>query len=477
MFRLFFALHSYNIYTLFKHSFIISVSMNDALMNTSNSRDIYTVSRLNREVRTVLETGFPLLWIEAELSNFARPSSGHWYFSLKDEAAQVKCAMFRNRNQLVKVLPANGKQVLVRARIGLYEPRGDYQIIVEHMEEAGDGALRRQFDLLKDKLASEGLFDSSHKKNIPENISRVAIITSATGAAIHDILSTLKRRYPMSSTIIYPVPVQGKGAASNIAKAIKKANIRNEVDIILLARGGGSLEDLWEFNEEVVAREIYKSSIPIVTGIGHEVDFTIADFVADQRAATPTAAAELISPDRVQQIQKINTLQSRLTYLIRHNLQQKQQTMDGLSKRLRHPKERLQKIQNRINEFRLRSTRAMQHNISKKRSDVTILDAKLKQHAPLQRVQYLQQRSQQLNTRLQKSVQQILTTQKQKFDHIVFSLDALSPLHTLKRGYAIVKDDKNNILYSSEKLKTGQKISTQLKQGQFSATITDVHND
>jgi len=240
--------------------------MTDTSANISNSRDIYTVSRLNREVRTVLETGFPLLWIEAELSNFVRPASGHWYFSLKDEAAQVKCAMFKNRNQLVKVLPANGKQVLVRARIGLYEPRGDYQLIIEHMEEAGDGALRRQFELLKNKLATEGLFDTAHKKNIPETVTRVGIVTSATGAAIHDILTTLQRRFPMHKTIVYPVPVQGKGASNKIAAAITKANERKEIDVLIIARGGGALEDLWEFNEEVVARAlpalVMKSILP-----------------------------------------------------------------------------------------------------------------------------------------------------------------------------------------------------------------------
>lgn len=290
--------------------------MNKLTNNISNNRDIYTVSRLNREVRTILESAFPLLWIEAELSNFARPASGHWYFSLKDEAAQAKCAMFKNRNQLVKVLPANGKQVLVRARIGLYEPRGDYQLIIEHMEEAGDGALRRQFDLLKNKLADEGLFDTAHKKEIPEAATRVGIITSPTGAAIHDILTTLKRRFPMQKTIIYPTPVQGKGACNNIAAAINKANERQEIDVLIVARGGGALEDLWEFNEEIVARAIYNSEIPVITGIGHEIDFTIADFVADQRAATPTAAAELISPDRYQQLQRLSSIESRFVYLI-----------------------------------------------------------------------------------------------------------------------------------------------------------------
>lgn len=451
--------------------------MNNLTSNISNSRDIYTVSRLNREVRTVLETGFPLLWIEAELSNFARPASGHWYFSLKDEAAQVKCAMFKNRNQLVKVLPANGKQVLVRARIGLYEPRGDYQLIIEHMEEAGDGALRRQFELLKNKLADEGLFDASHKKDVPETVTRVGIITSATGAAIHDILTTLQRRFPMQKTIVYPVPVQGKGACKKIAEAINKANKRKETDVLIIARGGGSLEDLWEFNEEVVARAIYKSSIPVVTGIGHEVDFTIADFVADQRAATPTAAAELISPDRYQQLQKLSSIESRFIYLMQQKLQQKQQKIDWLNKRIRHPKEQLQTIKNKLDELKLRNSRSMKNTLVNYHSKVELLEAKIQQHEPSQRVQQIKLRYQNINTRFQLSTKRLMLLKKQKLQHIVHTLDALSPLHTLKRGYAIVKDDSNNIIGNINTIKNGQQVKTEINQGHFFSTITEIHDD
>ena len=442
----------------------------------SKNRDIYTVSRLNREVRTALES-FPLLWIEAELSNFSRPASGHWYFSLKDEAAQVKCAMFRNKNQLVKVLPENGKQVLVRARIGLYEPRGDYQIIVEHMEEAGDGALRRQFDLLKNKLADEGLFDSSHKKEIPNNVTRVGIITSASGAAVHDILTTLKRRFPMEQTIIYPVPVQGKGACHKIADAILKANERKEIDVLIIARGGGALEDLWEFNEEVVARAIYNSTIPIVTGVGHEVDFTIADFVADKRAATPTAAAELISPDRYQQLQKISSIESRFVYLMQKNLQQKQQHVDWLQKRIRHPKDRLQALKNKINQLSQRNIRSIESTLEKSRYRTQLLQSRIRQHDPSQRIQQLKLRFKNIHTRFHLANKQVISNKKQKLQHLIHTLDALSPLHTLKRGYAIVKDEKNNIVSQSDKLKNGQKIKTQLNDGHIFSTITEIQND
>ncbi|MDH5600831.1 MAG: exodeoxyribonuclease VII large subunit [Gammaproteobacteria bacterium] len=451
--------------------------MNNNSASQPSNRDIYTVSRLNREVRTILETGFPLLWIEAELSNFARPASGHWYFSLKDEAAQVKCAMFRNRNQLVKVLPENGKQVLVRAKIGLYEPRGDYQLIIEHMEEAGDGALRRQFELLKTKLSQQGLFDAAHKKTLPASVTRVGIITSATGAAIHDILSTLKRRYPMEKTIVYPVPVQGKGASNKISAAIDKANSRNEVDVLIVARGGGSLEDLWEFNEEVVARSIYNSRIPIVTGIGHEVDFTIADFVADQRAATPTAAAELISPDRYQQLQRLASVESQLTYLIEQNLQQKQQQLDWLSKRVRHPREQLQILKNRLNELKQRNISSINGTLLARRSKTNLIHAKIQQHSPLHYLKQLKQKFENINSRFNNTSKQIISSRSQKLQHLVFTLDAVSPLHTLKRGYAIIKDDKNNIVRNVKDVKKKQLIKTELAKGSILSTITEIHND
>ena len=451
--------------------------MNNASTNNSNGRDIYTVSRLNREVRTVLETGFPLLWIEAELSNFARPASGHWYFSLKDEAAQVKCAMFRNRNQLVKVLPANGKQVLVRARIGLYEPRGDYQIIIEHMEEAGDGALRRQFDLLKNKLADEGLFDSSHKKPIQGNATRVGIVTSSSGAAIHDILTTLQRRFPMQKTIIYPVPVQGKGASNKIAAAITKANKRQETDVLIIARGGGALEDLWEFNEEIVARAIYNSVIPIVTGIGHEVDFTIADFVADQRAATPTAAAELISPDRYQQLQNLSSIESRFIYLMQQNLQQKQQKIDWLNKRIRHPKDQLQILKNKINELNQRNILNMKNTLVKSRAQTDLLEARMQQHAPSQRIQQSRLQYESMNSRFQRATKQLMSAKTKRLQHLVYTLDAVSPLHTLKRGYAIIKDQNNNIIRNVNDVNKNQIIKTELAKGHIYSTITEINDD
>lgn len=273
--------------------------MQDLFFNDkqSDGRAVYTVSRLNQEVRLLLENVYPLIWVEGEISNLSRPSSGHYYFSLKDQEAQVRCAMFRNTAIRLRFQPKDGMQVLVRARVGLYPARGEFQLIIEHMEDAGDGRLRRAFEELKHKLQREGLFDAARKRPLPVPPRRLGIVTSPTGAAIHDVLTVLRRRFPLLPVLIYPVQVQGEGAAEQIAAAIRLANERKEVDLLLVTRGGGSLEDLWAFNEEVVARAIYASEIPVVSAVGHEVDVTIADLVADQRAPTPSAAAEMISPD------------------------------------------------------------------------------------------------------------------------------------------------------------------------------------
>lgn len=262
------------------------------------NREVFTVSQLNDEVRALLENQFPLIWVEGEISNLARPASGHLYFSLKDDAAQVRCAMFKMRNRLLDFQPENGQQVLLRTRVSLYPARGEFQLIVEHMEAAGDGALRRQFELLKRRLSEEGLFDPESKLPLPMVPERLGVITSPTGAAIRDILSVLKRRFPGIPVLIYPVPVQGAEAPAAIVKALRTAAARHECDLLIMARGGGSLEDLWAFNDEAVARAMHACPIPIVSGIGHEIDFTIADFVADQRAPTPSAAAELVSPGK-----------------------------------------------------------------------------------------------------------------------------------------------------------------------------------
>ena len=443
-------------------------------MQKSELRDIYTVSRLNREVKTLLE-GFPLLWIEGEISNFKSYSSGHWYFSLKDEASQMSCAMFRGKNMLAKIKPRDGMLVQVRARVTLYEPRGNYQIIIEHMEEAGEGALRRQFEELKQKLHVEGLFNSEYKQPLPEHPKCLGVITSPSGAVIHDILTTLKRRFPALPVILYPVAVQGESSADEIVAAFKKAQQRNECDVLILARGGGSLEDLWSFNEEKVARAIFDCSIPVVSGVGHEVDITIADFVADQRAATPTGAAEMISPDQNVWLQQLKNNFSRLTQLINLNLQQRQQQVNWLNKQLVHPGQHLLEIAQRLDELQARQLRAQQHQLRHQHAEVNSLAALLKQYNPVHQIKQQVERHHQLHQRLHNSIHQQLHQARQQFTHITHSLDTVSPLATLQRGYAIVTpEDSENILRSSKKVKLGDKVITQLAEGKLHCTINKV---
>ena len=441
----------------------------------SASRDIYTVSRLNREVRTVLEGSFPLIWLEGEISNLARPGSGHWYFTLKDEAAQVRCAMFRNRNMLVKGKPENGMQVLVRARIGLYEARGEYQLVIEHLEEAGDGALRRAFDALKAKLDAAGLFDMAHKQAIPALPRCIGVITSPSGAAIHDILTTLKRRFPGIPVIVYPVPVQGAEAAGEIARMIALAGKRAECDVLLLARGGGSLEDLWAFNEEVVARAIYACPIPIVAGIGHEVDITIADFVSDQRAPTPTAAAELVSPNQQEWRQRVVQLQSRLQRIASRTLEARQQQLRYVSGRLPHPARRLEERLQRLDELALRRNHAMQHLLRHRSSETRMMQERLQQFSPRQRLTQYRLQNHNLGQRLLTGLRHYLHRQQHQLQHLAHALDTVSPLATLSRGYAIVTtavDDK--IVRRASEVKIGDTIHTRLAQGKLESTITKI---
>ena len=324
-------------------------------------RDIYTVSRLNREARGLLEGGLPSLWITGELSNLSRPASGHWYFTLKDEDAQVRCAMFRQRNLAVRAGPRDGMQVLLRARVGLYEARGEFQLVVDHLEEAGEGELRRRFEALKQKLAAEGLFDAARKAALPRFPRRIGIVTSATGAAIRDVLNVLRRRNPAITVLIYPVPVQGAGAAREIAAMLELADRRREVDTLLLVRGGGSLEDLWAFNDEALARTIAGLGLPLVTGIGHEVDFTIADFVADLRAPTPSAAAELAAPDAEALLAALGIAAGRLRAAAARAVQRRGEVLAQAERRLKflHPAQAVRERMQRLDELQARSLAAM----------------------------------------------------------------------------------------------------------------------
>src|SRR3984957_11121160 len=313
-------------------------------MSQTPERSVYTVSRLNREVRLLLERGLAVIWLEAELSNFTQPASGHWYFTLKDKEAQIRGAMFRQRNMNLGFTPRSGQLVLVRGRVSLYEPRGDYQMLVEHMEEGGVGALKREFERLKAQLAAEGLFAPELKRLLPGFPRRIGVITSPSGAAVRDILHVLKRRYPPARVLIYPTPVQGAAAVPALIRALQLASARADCDVIILARGGGSLEDLWAFNDEGVARAIRACAIPVISGVGHEIDFTIADFVADVRAPTPSGAAELAVPDRQERLDPLRRIGARLVQSGRRELRTASQLLMQLRHRLQrtHPGVRLQ---------------------------------------------------------------------------------------------------------------------------------------
>jgi exodeoxyribonuclease VII large subunit len=443
---------------------------------TPAANDIYTISRLNREVRTVLEEVFPTIWVQGEISNLAKPASGHLYFTLKDNSAQVRCAMFKNRQSGMRFVPENGVQVLARANIGLYEGRGEYQLIIESLEPAGAGALQLAFEALKEKLSAEGLFDQEHKQELPAFPESIGIITSATGAAIRDILSILKRRYPFANVIIYPTPVQGEGAAQKIASAIKLAEKRKECDVLILSRGGGSLEDLWSFNEEVVARAIFDIETPLVCGVGHEIDFTIADFVADHRAPTPSAAAELISPDSND---IINQMKRREEQLIRNQKQlinNYQRHIESLAKQLPHPKQRLQELIQRTDEYSIRLKHQVEKEISKKRMTLTQFSSRVNESNPTHKVSQQIEKLGHLQLQFKKSINRILEKAHDEVSNLSHMLDTVSPIATLERGYAIVSEQKTNkILTNTENLKNGDSLRIRLAKAEIDSTIDKIH--
>ncbi|MCG7899331.1 MAG: exodeoxyribonuclease VII large subunit [Candidatus Thiodiazotropha weberae] len=442
--------------------------MNQQSPANNGTREIFSVSRLVRETRAVLEASFPLLWVSGEISNLAQPASGHIYFSLKDEAAQVRCAMFRMKRQRLRFRPENGQQVLIRAKVSLYEARGEFQLIAEHMEPAGEGALRIAFEQLKQKLATEGLFDSEQKKPIPVPPKQLGLITSPTGAAVRDLLSVLKRRFPALPVIIYPVQVQGEDAARQIVQMLKLAEQRQECDLLILSRGGGSLEDLQAFNEEQVARAIHEVSIPVVTGIGHEIDFTIADFVADRRAATPSAAAELVTPDQLEWQQRLHAVTRRLKQNQQQRLQQLQQHFSALLKRLQiqHPKRRLQQQAQRLDELSDRLSRQFHVNLLQKHQRVDRLHTRLARQTPEQRLKRLVQQTSSLEQRLHRAVTQRLNREQTRFTQLGRDLHNLSPLNTLGRGYSIVSSPTTDaIITDASDVELGDELQARLHKG------------
>jgi exodeoxyribonuclease VII large subunit len=436
-------------------------------------RDIYSVSRLNREVRVLLERGFGSLWLEAEISNLARPSSGHWYFSLKDAAAQVRCAMFRQRNMLCAFTPRDGQKILVRARIGLYEPRGEYQLIVDHMEDAGLGALKRQFEELSARLGKEGLFSAERKRSLPRLPRRIGIITSPTGAAVRDILHVLARRFPAAAVLIYPVSVQGAQAAGEIVAALESAGARAECEVLILARGGGSLEDLWAFNDERLARAIVASPIPIVTGIGHEIDFTIADFAADVRAPTPSAAAELAVPDADEWRGAFVRFGVRLQRGVRRRLEEEGERLRWLNGRLEQasPAARLGARAQRLDELEQSLVRALRRRLQERRERLRWLTGRAALASPSARLKQQGLRLENWEHRLNRAMLQEIGSRREKLLPLMRTLNAVSPLATLDRGYAIVSVEGGAILRNADDAKPGTIIDARLAQGRVRARV------
>jgi exodeoxyribonuclease VII large subunit len=442
-------------------------------MDALPTRDVYTVSRLNREVRVLLERGFGTLWLEAEISNLARPSSGHWYFSLKDAAAQVRCCMFRQRNMLCNFPVRDGQKVLVRARIGLYEQRGEYQLVVEHMEDAGLGALKRQFEELSARLSAEGLFDAARKRALPALPKRIGVITSPSGAAVRDILHVLRRRFRSVPVLIYPVPVQGTGAAAEITAALRLAGQRAECDVLILARGGGSLEDLWSFNDEALARAIVASPIPVVSGVGHEVDFTIADFAADVRAPTPSAAAEIVVPDAAEWLEQLRRTALRLQRGMRARLEAPAQKLRWLAGRaaLVGPSARLAQQAQRLDELERRMQRALRQATAQRRALLNDYRSRLWQRSPVAHLRITVARHAALAARLQAATREHLRRAQQRLGPLARTLNAVSPLATLDRGYAIVAALDGTILRDAAAVAPGTLIEARLASGRIRAKV------
>jgi exodeoxyribonuclease VII large subunit len=482
-------------------------------------RNVYTVSRLNREVRVLIERGLGVIWVEGELSNISVPSSGHWYFSMKDRDAQLRCAMFRQRNVSVGFTPKSGQQILARGRVSLYEPRGDYQFIVEHLEEAGVGALKREFERLKAKLAAEGLFALERKRSLPRFPRRIGVVTSPTGAALRDILHILARRFPPAAVLIYPTPVQGDAAIPSIVEAVETASARAECDVLIVARGGGSIEDLWAFNDERVARAIHASAIPVVSGIGHEIDFTIADFVADARAPTPSGAAELVAPDRVaclealarnlerlnasmrrelrslssrydaaslrlklshpgvrlsQQTQRLDELEQRLTAFMRRGFRSIGSRFESASLRLNlaHPGLRLAQHRQRLDDLEQRLNGAMRGALHSDRTRITEMFTRLVHQSPAHSVREYRLRHGALASRLQHALKECVSRAEHRLGLATRTLNTVSPLATLGRGFALVKrvaDGK--LLTDSGAVTVGDEIEARLANGTLKARV------
>ncbi|EAZ97784.1 exodeoxyribonuclease VII large subunit [Marinobacter sp. ELB17] len=444
--------------------------MNDAFQDTRPRA--LSVSELNHQARHLLETSFMQVWVEGELSGFSRPSSGHWYFSLKDRNCQIRCAMFRGANQRVRPAPKEGELVRIRGKVTLYENRGDFQIIVEHLEPAGAGALQQAFEALKLKLFNEGLFSTERKKPIPALPRHIGVVTSPTGAAIHDILTVLARRCPGIPVTLYPTAVQGQAATADIVAAIGRAVAHNRADVLIIGRGGGSLEDLWCFNEEAVARAIAACPIATVSAVGHEVDTTIADYVADLRAPTPSAAAEKISPDQSIWLRQLQAISERLQAAMGRQHTALENRLLQLSTRLKDPRRSLQEKAQRLDGLDLRLSRAMAQLTQRLHMRTDHLQQRLAMQSPNRQLASAGERVLRATTGLNLAIQQALKSRREQLDYTAQTLNLVSPLATLGRGYAIVKDDQGKIVRHAGQLEAGQAISARVANGTVHAQVT-----
>jgi exodeoxyribonuclease VII large subunit len=442
-----------------------------------HTENILSVSSLNSMARSLLESNFPAVIVEGEISNLAVPSSGHWYLTLKDKSSQIRCAMFVNRNRMVLFKPENGKQIIVRGRLSIYEGRGDYQLILDGMEEAGDGALQRAFEQLKRKLHDEGLFADENKQEMQNHYQHIGVITSATGAAVQDIVSVFARRFPATRITLLPAVVQGAGAADEIARAIERANTLAEklgLQALIVGRGGGSLEDLQAFNEERLARAIFASELPICSAVGHEVDFTIADFVADLRAPTPSAAAEQLSPNQEDYFELLLSTSAQFKSAISLAIKQGRQQLTWIAKQLKHPDRRLQEQTQNLDRLDIRLRRAMSSNIAKQRIELTQMQRTLSANSPKQLLERNKIRLAAGRGRLDQSLRSVLASHRSSLRTLSRSLNSVSPLSTLARGYSITVDSSSKVIRSTDDVKVGATITSRLGAGEIVSTVSAV---
>ena len=437
------------------------------------ARDVLTPSQLNTLARDLLESAFPLVWVEAELGNVTRPASGHLYFTLKDARAQVKCAMFKPKSQWLKFVPREGLRVLGRGRLTLYEARGDYQLVMDHLEEAGEGALRRAFEELKARLAAEGLFDTERKRPLPAHVQRLGVITSPSGAAVRDVLSVLARRFPLLEVDVLPVPVQGETAAAQITQMLRRAGASGRYDALLLTRGGGSLEDLWAFNDEQLARAIAACPVPVVSAVGHETDFSLSDFAADLRAPTPSVAAELLVPDRSDLNNRLQGLQRRLATLQQHGMRQAMQRADRAVLRLQalHPQARLQLLQRRQQEAQRLLESVWREQLERRRASLRHAAAVLRATQPRRRLALLRERLLALGPRQQAAIARELQRDALKLGGLARSLEAVSPLATVARGYALVTREDGSLVRSVTQVQEGDALRARLGDGELKLRV------